>query len=794
MATDLLYGRDDDMDALLRLIGGDVAESGLLTIAGPPGVGKSRLARELRRRILDRRPRRTWMVELSTARGRGDLDAAVREALGLEVDGSRSRSRRVLVDSLADLSALLVLDDCDGVVEEAGALVSMLVEDCPGLLVLATSREPLGLLGMERVWRLRPLATPAPTDADRADADTLRAMADEPAVRLFFDRVLARQYQDGPVAPSKDDVLAAARMCRRLDGLPLLIELAAGRVGPLTVREVEAGLADRFNMLRRPRPGRPPQHASAEALLDWSYSRLTEPEQRLLRRLSVAVGGWTAGAVRLVCADAALPADETLALLAGLVDKSLVIAVPADGRTRYTMLETVRDYLRAKLTLDASRAELATRRDAYVLELVDGLSRELRGPRQQIALRGLEIELDNVRQVLEERPRGETAGQGTGVRLLARMQWYWYFKGENAEAVRWIESALAEDPPATAELAELLAGMSAILGTLGRYAEAKEYAQRAMDLARTLADDRLVALAALRCGMASADLDEPTAERHLRAAIDGFDRCGDRWGRAIARRFLGQWQLSRAACDAPLLAAAIRRLDEALAEAESLGEPHEQGVALRFRAQAALVAGDALTANRLLSEAVGHLRAIADVSCLTRAIGELGVAAAGLGHPARSVMLVSAADVLSNELGVQQVGGVLSATHARARELLEDPSFARERRRGQGLDLDQALAIVADQRDLPVGARMSPALNAARWPLTSLEWEYVRLVVAGKSNSEIAGIKMVSEKTVANKLSLIYRRVAISDRGGNRRAHLIMEALEQDVPLTDDASRHGRDR
>jgi non-specific serine/threonine protein kinase len=792
MATDLLYGRDDDIDTLLRLIGG-VAESGLLTIVGPPGVGKSRLARELRRRILNRRPRQTWMVELSTARGRDDLDAAVREALGLETDEGRSRSRRVLMDSLADLSCLLVLDDCDGVVEEVGALVSMLVETCPDLLVLATSREPLGLSGVERVWHLRPLTAPAALDAGRADTDTLRAMADEPAVRLFFDRVLARQYQGGSLAPSREDVLAVARMCGRLDGLPLLIELAAGRVGPLTVREVEAGLSDRFRMLRRLRSGRPPQHASAEALLDWSYSRLTELEQRLLRRLSVASGGWTAEAVRRVCSDTALPADETLALLVGLVDKSLVMAVPADGRTRYMLLETVRDYLRAKLALDASRAELVRRRDAYMLELVDGLSRELQGPRQQMALRGLEIELDNVRQILEECQRGEPAGQGIGVQLLARMQWYWYFKGENAEAVRWIKPALAKDPAATAELAELLAGMSASLGTLGRYAEAKAYAQRAVDLARTLGDDRLLALATLRYGVALVDLDEPTAECHLRAAVDGFDRCGERWGRAIARRNLGQWELGRAERDADLLAAAIRRLDEALVEAKALGEPHEQGVTLRFRAQAALVAGDAPTANRLLSEAVGYLRAIDDLSCLARAIGELGVAAAGLGHPARSVVLVSAADMLSNELGVERVSGVLSAMHAHARELLEDPSFARERRRGRGLDLEQALAIVADQRELPVDAQLSLSVDAARWPLTSLEWEYVRLVVAGKSNSEIAGVKMVSEKTVANKLSLIYRRVGISHRGGNRRAHLIMEALEQDMPLTDDASRHRRD-
>ncbi|MFG6200296.1 BTAD domain-containing putative transcriptional regulator [Nonomuraea sp. JJY05] len=452
-----LIGRSESLEQVRALI----AAGRLVTLTGPGGVGKTRLAVEVASGVTGSYADGVWLVELaaqafsteSGAATTGDeLAEVVAATLGVREDASPGplpgRRPRTLLDRLSDAlrtqRLLLVLDNCEHVIEAAASLAQALLRDAPGVRILATSQEPLSISG-EQVWPVPPLELP-PLDppADSADQAVVRASS---AVQLFLERAVAAS--PGFVL-TDDNARAVASICRRLDGIPLALELASTRVRVLGVRELARRLDDRFRLLTGGHRGAPARQQTLRAMIDWSWELLTAAEQAVLRRLAVHSDGCTLEAAEAVCAGAGVKPAEVLDLLTRLVDRSLVlVAHEADG-TRYRLLESVSAYLLERLR--ETEYERVRRAHAhYYVELVEQADSFLRGAEQQHWLRRLDAETANIRSTLDS-----AAADGEGRlmrRLVHALAWYWFLRGRLTEAKRYLTLALAlpQDPPGYGE-------------------------------------------------------------------------------------------------------------------------------------------------------------------------------------------------------------------------------------------------------------------------------------------------------------------------------------------------------
>jgi predicted ATPase len=355
-------GRDDDIDGVSRALGG----SRLVTVTGAGGAGKTRLALQSAAALLERFADGVWMVELSAVSDFTRVDATVAQAMAIRDRPDRSIGT-ALCEDLRSKSLLIVLDNCEQVIDACASLVQRLLATCPEVAVLATSRETLGVPG-EVVWRLRALSVP-----DHGDEDVV-SIARAESVRLFLQRAAAAC--PGFEADERDHG-AIAQICRRLDGLPLAIELAAARVGAMSAIEIAERLDDRFRLLTGGSRGAVPRQRTLEAAVSWSYDLLSEGERLLFNRLSVFPNSWSLSGAERVCSDARLPLVDLADRLAHLVERSMVVATrEAGGRMRYRMLETFRQFGRDQLVASGEMADLRHRHLSWATTLVEGTRRE----------------------------------------------------------------------------------------------------------------------------------------------------------------------------------------------------------------------------------------------------------------------------------------------------------------------------------------------------------------------------------------------------------------------------------
>ncbi|MGH2352814.1 MAG: ATP-binding protein, partial [Chloroflexota bacterium] len=401
-------GRERELPAVRDLL----AEHRLVTLTGPGGTGKTRLALQVAADVLPAYPDGVWLVALAALADPALVPHAVAQAVGVREEPGRPLLG-TLADALRPKRLLLVLDNCEHLLDACAHLADALLRACPHLRVLATGREALGIAG-ETAWRVPSLGLP-----DARHLPPVEVLSQYEAVRLFIDRALA--VQPG-FRVTNQNALAVVQVCARLDGIPLAIELAAARVRVLPVEQLLVRLEDRFRLLSGGSRTALERHQTLRAAVDWSYDLLTEPENAVFARLAVFAGGFTLDAAEAVCAGDGIEAVEVLDLLTHLVDKSLaVVDEQPDGTARYRLLETLRHYAREKLAAreeaDTVRAQHAT----HYLALAEQADPELRGPRGAGWLDRLRRDLDNMREALAWAEAGGEAE--LGLRLAAALLW-----------------------------------------------------------------------------------------------------------------------------------------------------------------------------------------------------------------------------------------------------------------------------------------------------------------------------------------------------------------------------------
>ena len=445
-------GRERELAEIKQLL----PRTRLLTLTGTGGIGKTRLALQAASEVRDAYRDGAWFVDLAPLADPGLVPSALAQVLGVKESVGQSLVK-TLIDHLQPLEVLLVLDNCEHVLDACARLAEALLGESAGGTFLATSREPLRI-GAERMYPLGTLSLPDP----QGDAQSI-AQAD--SVRLFVDR--ARQHR-----PSFDlqgqRARAVAELCVRLDGIPLALELAAARMAVLPVEQIVRLLHQRFRLLASGSRSDLPRHQTLRALLDWSYELLDEAERQLFARLSVFAGGWTLAAAEAVGAGEGIAKDDVVYLLIALVEKSLVVA--DDDGDRYRMLETVREYAREKLATSGTTNAVRERHRNFFLALAVSAESLLAGPEQAMWLQHLEDEHDNLRSALEYCLLA-ASGSNAGLRLCGAVHWFWVMRGYRAEGLDWCVRALGIEgiKTVTPERAMALEAAGVLAYHLGRF-------------------------------------------------------------------------------------------------------------------------------------------------------------------------------------------------------------------------------------------------------------------------------------------------------------------------------------
>lgn len=709
-------GRQGEMAELRE----QLSRARLVTLTGIGGCGKTRLALQVAADLLEAYPDGVWLVELAPITDPALVPQAVAGAIGVREEPGRSLTE-TLADALQERHLLLVLDNCEHVVAACAALAHALLRACPRLKILATSRELLGVAG-ELVWPVPSLSLP---NGDARGVDANRLLRESEAVNLFVERARLCQPRFELTAAN---VPAVAQICRRLDGIPLALELAAARVKVLSPEQIAARLDDAFRLLTGGSRTVMPRQQTLKAAIDWSYDLLSQAERRLLHRLSVFAGGWRLEAAEAICPDdedsgrqigtldpqtSTISNKDLLDLLGQLVDKSLVVVEECDGETRYRLLETIRQYAREKLRQEHGGEEraLKDRHRDWFLQLAGTAGEALAGATQAEWLNRLEEEHDNLRAALAWSIEAATAlrepEQTTaGLRLGAALWRFWLTRGYLAEGRQRLAALLALPEPDLARpedaltRAAVLNGAGALAYHQAEYDAARALWEESLAIRRALDDRPGIAASLSNLGLVAHTQGDPRAARALHEESLAIRRAlDDPIGLAATLNNLGL--VTQAVGD---FAAARALHEESLTIRRSLDDPAGIAFSLTNLGHVARAEGEYATARTRFQESLEIRRQLGDRTGIAASLNDLGNLALDEGEYEAARVLYEESLTIQRELGDQQgiatsLGNLGLIAHAqgddrRARALHEE-SLALCRQSGNPTSIATALGNLA---------------------------------------------------------------------------------------------------
>jgi predicted ATPase/DNA-binding CsgD family transcriptional regulator len=723
-----------------------LAAARLVSLVGPGGVGKTRLAlraaRDLGRGFADG----AWVVELAEVRDATLVSSALLAALDLR-DQAATEPLAILVAYLQDKQLLLLMDNCEHLLEASAEVVTDLLRSAPNLRVIATSREPLQVPG-EQVIPVPPLDLPR-----GGGAEPLAQLQQNDAITLFSERAAAAS---GAFELTTSNQAAVVALCRRLDGLPLAIELAAVRTRVLSVGQILERLGDRFALLTGGARAALPRHQTLRLAIDWSFDLLTEAEQALFRRLCLFAGRFTLDDVDGVFVPEERPGDGVLDLLGSLVDKSLVTKEDVSGAACYRLHETIREYASLKLE-EADEAELVTERwlEHYrttCLRLADGARYRL-----VEWLAWADLEIDNLRGVLGLcLRRGELS---RGLDVAVSMRYYWITHG-TTEAVRWLDQLLTADDasPATLVCAYYLRGWLSVLQ--GDPVAARPWFLHAIATAR---ETEQVTLLSESLSIAATTEDLTGHPEAARAYLDEAELIISGLNDFPATIELVTSQSIHAIFQRDFATVTAASL-EGVRLGREAGDLFRVESMFGFLGMVGLLSGDNDAAHSYFVEALQVARHIDNRLAQYYGLAAAGWYASNTGHARLAAQLLGAADTLAMQTGADMLGPslpFLASARQVAREALGRGAFEAEYAAGKRLSRDAAVRLALDE---PAPLDAPAAEGAGAGPLAKREVEVARLIADGMSNKQIGTRLFISEATVASHVRHIMDKLGFNSR------------------------------
>ena len=741
----------------------------LMTLTGAGGCGKTRLALQVAASVVDSYADGVWLVELASLSDSSLVSEAVASALGIP-DPPGLPLRETLRRYFQTKSLLLVLDNCEHLLSASADLVQTLLQTCPNLKMLATSREPLGILG-EVTWRVSSLSVP---DL-RQPPDPERLMQYE-AVRLFVERAA---FSRAGFQITRSNAATVAQVAHRLDGIPLAIELAAARVKALPVDVIAARLDDQFRLLTGGSRTSLPRQQTLRATLDWSYALLSEQERILLQRLSVFAGGFTLEAAERVCAGEELKEGDVLDVLTRLVDKSQAVFDERHGHARYRLLEMVRQYASEQLSGVREEADVRTRHREWCLRLAQQANPELRGPNQRVWLERLEAEHDNLRAALKW-SKTEKGGAEVEAQLVGALWWFWFLHGHWNEGRRRLEEVVTMSGASPSALTKPLQGAAFFAWRQNDFPRATALSEQGVTLCRQLGDrEGLVwfhhhlGVVALRQG------GYHKAEMVFDQGLALARELGDQWLIGVLMAHLA---ISRASQEDYESAAGL--LTESLTTSREIGDRFLIAFVVHNLGYLFLSQGNHGRDAYFFTESLTLSKELQDYYIAHESLEGLAGVVCARERYHQAALLLGATDALRATTGYR-FSAHREPGHDRytatARAALLDAEFATAWAKGRAMTLEQAIEYALECAS-PAKSRAAGdqrlGKDRAVDLLTAREREVAALVASGLTNRQIAAKFVVTERTAETHVHNILNKL-----GFTSRAQIAAWAVEQGLRM-----------
>lgn len=730
-----------------------LSSSRLLTLTGVGGTGKTRLALKVSRQVVRTVSDGVWWAALAEVKDPQLLEFTVAQAVGLQ--SPKTDALNALIEYLRPKDLLLVLDNCEHLLESCANLVYKLLQSCPHVRVLATSREALGIIG-EQVFAVPSLPVP--------DGPNLfkKSGTRHDAIDLFAKR--ASEAFPG-FSVTDDNLNAVADLCRRLDGLPLAIELAAVRVRVLSVEEILQRLDNRFRMLATGNRAGPARHRTLRAAFDWSFDLCDEQQRAMWARLSVFAGSASLGAVEEVCAGDGVDREEVVEAIAGLVSKSIVIREEVDGQTRFRLLEAVREYGLDKLRERGEEAQLRCRHRDYYRHVAERFETEWFGPDQLKLFALMRVEHPNLRAAMDF-SLAEQDPTCAGIRMAASLWLYWFACGFQREGRHWLDRALTVNTKPSRERAAALWADGYLTLLVGEARITIELLKEARVLAQRLGDSAILAHSTYVAGLAELAVNNPV---HGTALLENgleLERAQDD---PLPHLPLALLDRGYAACLTGDLDQAAALLSESQSICNAHGESWMHAWDLVILGLTQWRQGNEQSAIRTIRKGLRRKHALNDLLGVALSVEFLAWCfVTSRSDYTRAARLFGAGQKLWDPLGAFLIGfDNLLIWHeqceGQARTSLGDTAFTEAQEIGRKFSVERAVRYaLGTEGDGPEATDISPP-DAQRL-LTRREVQVADMLSRGMSNKEIAKALVISQRTAEGHVENILTKLGFTSR------------------------------